>query len=176
MSNVPPTIFLDFDDVICLNCPYGGYDVMTKPWPNDLWELLFAAEAKAVLLDVLQQTSARVVITTSWLRFLERPAFEAVFKETGLAAVAAALHPSWDAPEDRDMTRSAAIDRWLSRQHAGEPYVVIDDEQSGTGLKGSKHDKQGRVVLCAAGVGLRMTDFPAVITALRTPCRPQRRG
>jgi hypothetical protein len=176
MADVPPTIFLDFDDVICLNSPYGGYDVMTKPWPDDLWEQLFAAEAKAVLLDVLQQTSARVVVTTSWLRFLERPAFETLFRETGLASVVAALHPTWEAPEDRGMARIAAIDRWLSRSHAGEPYVVIDDEHSGTGLKGSRHDKQGRVVLCAAGVGLRATNVATITAALRRPCRPLRTG
>lgn len=176
MADVLPIIFLDFDDVICLNSPYGGYDVMTKPWPDDLWERLFDAEAKAVLLGALQQTSARLVITTSWLRFLERPAFEAVFKETGLAAIAAALHPAWEAPEDRGMTRLAAIDRWLSRHHDGEPYVVLDDEHSGTGLRGSRHDKQRRVVLCAGGVGLRATNVAAITAALRKPCRPLRTG
>lgn len=176
MSEVQPTIFLDFDDVICLNAPYGGYDVLTKPWPGDLWGRLFAQEAKTVLLDALQQTNARVVITTSWLRFLERPAFETILRETGLAAIAAAMHPSWEAPEDRGMTRLAAIDRWLSRHHCGEPFVVLDDEHSGTGLKGSRHDKQGRVVLCAGGVGLRAANVAAITAALRRPCRPLRTG
>lgn len=176
MADIRPTIFLDFDDVICLNSPYGGYDVMLRPCPEDLWERLFAPEAKDVLLDALQQTNAQVVITTSWLRFLERPSFETILRETGLAAVAAALHPLWEAPEDRGMTRVAAIDRWLSRHHDGEPYVVLDDEHSGTGLRGSRHDKQRRVVLCAGGVGLRPTDVAAITAALRKPCRLLRMG
>jgi hypothetical protein len=176
MVGLRPVIFLDLDDVLCLNSPYGGYDVLTKPWPDDLWQRLFVAEARFVLLAALHHTNSRVVVTTSWLRFLERSGFEAMFRETGLGAVADALHLEWEAPEDRGMTRCAAIDRWLSRHHDGEPYVVLDDECSGTGLRGSSHDRQGRVVLCAEGVGLRASDVTAINAALSTPCRPLRRG
>lgn len=40
----PPLLFLDFDDVICVNAPYGGYDVLaaaTGTAPADLWERLW---------------------------------------------------------------------------------------------------------------------------------------
>lgn len=146
---------------------------MTQPRPDDLWERLFAADATAVLLEVLQQTSARVVITTSWLRFLERPTFETIFQLTGLSIVVDALHPAWEAPQDRGMTRLTAIERWLSQHHAGEPYAVLDDELSGTGLKGSKHDKERRVLLCKAGVGLRDSFVPFITAALRKPYKPK---
>lgn len=168
-DRVRPTLFLDFDDVLCLNSPYGGYDVVTTPHPPDLWEKLFAAEPKRVLLRVLEQTGARVVITTSWLMFMERPGFEELFRKTGLEAVADALHPSWEAPADRGMTRHAAIERWLQANHAGEPFAILDDTLSGTGLRGSALHKRGRVLLCEANVGLKEAHAPELLAALAKP-------
>lgn len=55
-----PVIFLDFDDVICLNNPFGGYDVMLSfskaersessvCEEDELWVKLFDADAKGNL-------------------------------------------------------------------------------------------------------------------------------
>ena len=48
-SVLRPIIFLDFDDVICLNKHYGGYDVFAPDPPDELWQQLFHPPAIAVL-------------------------------------------------------------------------------------------------------------------------------
>ncbi len=163
-----PLVFLDFDDVICLNNPYGGYDVMRAAYeePPDLWHRLFHASSVHVLCAILNEHAPRVVITSSWVRFLDRRAMEAVLKRAGLEAVKAALHEAWDAPQMRQETRLSAITSWLAAHHRGERFVVLDDGLSGTGLAGSHLDKNGQVVWCAEGVGLTSAHIEQVRIAL----------
>jgi hypothetical protein len=152
-----PLLFLDFDDVICLNDPYGGYDVMRAAHdePADLWTRLFHKPCVEVLLAIVREHGPRVVITSSWLRFLDRQAMDAVLERTGLAEVKDALHDVWDAPQMRQESRLSAIERWLSAHlQDGDSLIVIDDKLSGTGLAGSRLEKSGRVVWCSEGVGL----------------------
>lgn len=163
-----PLLFLDFDDVICLGDPYGGYDVFGPKagQPADLWQRLWHPPAAEVLLGVMRVWQPQVVVTSSWLRFMERDGVAALFRHTGLAAVAEALHAAWDAPQDSGRTRRQAIEKWLHANHVGQPLVVLDDELSGTGLRGSALDKAGHVVLCQAGVGLDVGHLPAIRRAL----------
>lgn len=162
----PSLCFLDFDDVLCLNRVYGGYDVFQPNHPADLFEKLFHPPAVEILRLIAEEHQPKFVITTSWLRFMEREGFEALFHKTGLPFVAEALHEHWEAPPDRGMTRCQAIEQWLKKHHAGEAYVVLDDTFSGTGLKGSLMDKQKRVVLCKCDVGLTSTHLSQVRRAL----------
>lgn len=161
-----PLIFLDIDDVLCLNDPYGGYDLLVKPYPPDLWQKLFSPEAASTLLDIVREHCPRIVLTSSWMRILQRDGFEGVFRATGLAAVAESLHQRWDAPEDKGMSRLHAIERWLAKSHLGEPYVVLDDQLSGTGLVGSPIDRAGRLVVCDVAVGLKASHVHDVRRAL----------
>ena len=162
----PPLLFLDFDDVLCINSPYGGYDVFAADGPTDLWERLWHPPAAQTLLAVLEAHQPRVVVTTSWLRLMERPGFEGLFRRTGLAPVADALHEAWEAPQRLGATRLQAIEQWLNARYQGEPLVVLDDVLSGTGLRGSRLDKAGCVVLCEEGVGLHAGHRPAIDRAL----------
>jgi hypothetical protein len=163
----PGLLFLDFDDVICMNSPYGGYDLFdSSERPADLYERLWHPPAVNALLSVLAEHQPRIVITTSWLRLMERAGFETLFRRTGLSAVADALHDAWEAPAMRDMTRHGAIEGWLHAHYAGEPLAILDDDLSGTGLKGSKLDKLGCVVWCEREVGLHAGHLPQVRRAL----------
>lgn len=161
-------LFLDFDDVICTSKPYGGYDLFQdeSERPADLYEKLWHPPAVQALLAILEEHAPRIVITTSWLRLMEREAFEALFRRTGLAAVADALHPAWEAPALRGMTRLDAIESWLHRNYRGEPVVILDDDLSGIGLRGSKLDRAGCVVLCEREVGLHQGHLLSVRAAL----------
>ena len=161
-------VFLDFDDVICINKPYGGYDLFqaVDVQPADLFDRLWHQPSVEVLLSVLKEFNPRVILTTSWLRLMERPGFEALFQKTGLAAVTDALHERWEAPAMRGDTRARAIERWLHANYRGEPLVVVDDVLSGTGLRGSKLDRAGCVLLCEEGVGLHAGHLPFVRQAL----------
>ena len=159
-------IFLDLDDVLCLNAPYGGYDVAVEPRPKDLWEKLFSQEAADILLDVVRDYHPRIILTTSWLKLLDRVGFEAIFRATGLGLLADCLHDQWEAPQDRGMSRLQAIERWLETYHAGEAFVVLDDHLSGTGLADSRIAKEQRLVLCEVAVGLRKAHVDMIRRAL----------
>lgn len=88
------------------------------------------------------------MLATSWLRFCDdREWFQNLFEHTGLGGVASAFHKDWEAPQQRGDTRLRAIERWLNRRYQGEPGVMLDDALSGTGLRGSRLDVAGCVVL-----------------------------
>ena len=95
-----------------------------------------------------------------------REGFERLFKMTGLEVLNESLHDAWEAPQNRGETRAQAIDRWLAEHHRGEPYVIFDDELSGTGLKRSVHETRGRLVLCKEGVGLHRGHVALIRSAL----------
>lgn len=162
-----PLLFLDFDDVLCVSRTHGGRMLLLRVPPPDLYEKLFHAPAVATLLAVLRELSPRIVITTSWLRFLDRAGCVQLFERTGLAAAAALLHEHWDAPQNAGETRLQAIERWMKLHHRGEAYAILDDAESGVGLRGSRHDRFGRVVLCTVDVGLHDGHLLALREALR---------
>src|SRR4051812_21856616 len=163
----PPLLFLDIDDVICVNDPYGGLDVISASPPPDLHARLFHRPAVEALLAIVQEHRPVVVMTTSWIRVLDRAAFHDLFLRTGLAHVARAFHPvAWHAPAAPGQTRLQAIDAWLASHHRGEALVVLDDSVSGTGLAGSHLDAAGRVVLCELRVGLHAGHLDVVRRAL----------
>lgn len=162
-----PLMFLDFDDVLCINKPYGGYDVFSADArPADLWEKLWSPEAVTTLHAVAERFDPEVVLTTSWLRLMERQGFEQVFARTGLTWLASRLHKAWEAPAIRDKTRWQAIEAWLFAHYLGQPLVVLDDLYSGTGLQASRLFKAGHVVLCEVGRGLHAGLQPAIERAL----------
>lgn len=163
---VRPLLFLDFDDVICLNRPYGGYDLAATERPADLWDRLWHRPALAVLEAFVAARRPRVVLTTSWLLFLQLQEAAALFDRTGAPWLASALHPAGEALQARGWTRLQAIDAWLAAHWRQEPYVIIDDVLSGTGLAGSRHDQAGRVLLCEVNVGLQQHHLSYLVRAL----------
>lgn len=162
-----PLLFLDFDDVICLNRPYGGYDLAAPDKPTDLYERLWHAPALGLLRTVIHEHRPEVVLTTSWLRFLVLEDAKVLFHRTGAPWLAEALHPAGEALPQPGWTRLQAIDAWLEQHRAEQPYAILDDALSGTGLAGSFHDRAGRLVLCEVEVGL----VPAHLEQLRRALR-----
>ncbi len=171
-----PLVFLDFDEVIKLNPPgcLGGYDVLAPNPPPEIWGQLFHPPAVATLTIILERWNPHVIITTSWLRFMLRDALEHVFAKTGLEHITAALHEAWEAPQNAQESRCGAIDRWLAAHHCGEPFVILDDDRSGTGLRGSRHFRAGRVIMCAEDTGLTQGQLPAIDRALTKRARTSR--
>ena len=149
LATTEKVIFLDFDDVIFLNSPYGGHDVFHKRRrPVDLWERLFDPGCLAVLGAIHQAHLPKYVLTTSWIDYADRSGFEAILKATGLSYVAQGLHEEWSAPQGPGMTRADAIRRWLSDHPVGR-FLVLDDEMWGVGLKGWPE-----AILCRVNEGL----------------------
>lgn len=169
-----PSILLDVDDVLCPGSPYGGHHVYESfrypaHRPSDLYSRLFSAQAVEVLNELLDEFAARFVLTTSWLSLLDRPQFVHVFEQCGLPRVAEGFHRHWAAPTNRGESRLDAILRWLRAHHDGEPFVVLDDVESGQSLAGSTLEAAGRVVLCAATGCLQPSHRQLARQALRWP-------
>lgn len=164
-----PLLFLDIDDVFCLSDPYGGYDVFQPEaeQPADLWQRLWHSPTAETLRAVLAEYKPSVVITSSWLRMCDRESFVQMFQRTGLPEITDAFNEAWEAPQDFGKTRLQAIEKWLNARYTGEPFVILDDALSGTGLRGSRLQKAGCVVLCEVGVGLHAGHLDAIHLALR---------
>lgn len=77
MISIRPLVFLDFDDVICINSPYGMNDLFAPDRPVDLWKRLFHKPAVHTLLQIIDEYNPHFVLTTTWMRLMDREGFEA---------------------------------------------------------------------------------------------------
>ena len=88
MSMHRPVIFLDIDDVLCPNQPYGVShlsDVLYNPEraSPELYDKLFSKKAIGVLNQLVAEFNPCVVLTTSWLLLLQRQHFVDLFNRSG---------------------------------------------------------------------------------------------
>ena len=176
-----PIVFLDIDDVLCLNNPYGGSDALDAvngmhADPDSVLREIFAAEPKRVLESVHKEMGGRLryVISSSWRQAFSREQIERVFRTANVGFVAVGLHEKWETPNRlRRTDRIGEIESWLRHYHQGEPFVVLDDDYSGTSLTRiddeGQHPLAARVVLCPVGVGLTVAHLPIILDALRRP-------
>jgi hypothetical protein len=164
-------LFLDLDDVLCLNTGCGGYDVLLALNQvvqghsaslddaefQDLWARVFDRQAKARLLALHQEFLPVYVLSTSWRRFMDREAIAAVLQRCALGFVAEHLHANWATPFGLGVPpRAREISHWLGRNPGFEDrWVVLDDEVSGTGLADWPVPEQRPfIVLCRENLGL----------------------
>jgi hypothetical protein len=182
-GDAPSIVFLDIDDVLCLNDPYGGSDALDAlegrhAEPDRVLREIFAVQTKRVLESMHEEMGGnlRYVISSSWRRAFSREQIERVFATAGVGFVAASLHEKWETPRMRLRTadRIEEIQSWLHQHHRGEPFVILDDEYSGGSLldvcDDLNHPLAERVVLCPVGVGLTLDHLPIILNALRRPC------
>lgn len=178
-----PIVFLDFDDVLCLNEHVGGLDALDALRGKRLdtafvFRNLWSARAVAILRGIHVRFGGRLryVISSSWRRYYTRPQIIQVMHRSGLEFVAGSLEVSerWATPVMPTKTRAHEVLAWLQEHHRGEPHVVIDDECSGSELKtysgAGAELLKGRVVLCEEWAGLWPAHYPRIVAALSTPC------
>lgn len=191
-NNSPrPVLFLDFDDVLCLNKPYGGYDVLQALSQvvkktavlqdfKEVWEQLFAHDAKAHLQALHDEFSPCCVLSTSWRNFMNKEALAAVLKCCDLDFVASYLHRSWETPISRSyQIRAREISNWLGNNHEFEDrWVALDDERSGTGFaEWPVLEHKPFIVLCRENVGLTLVEYAKLREAFLLRATPNiRRG
>ena len=159
-------LFTDVDDVIVLQRT-ADFDKHNVALTDDICRRLLHPPAVQVLASLVDE-GAQLVVTSNWTRFLNQDGFGQLFELGGYPSLASALHAAWQAPRAPGGTRLEAIDSWLAEHHRGESYAIIDDTDSGTGLRGSMHDLSGRLVLCSPGVGLHAGHLPQIRAALET--------
>jgi len=174
-----PIIFLDFDDVICLNQPFGGYDALSafaeaarskalvSP-KEELWSKLFDAQATGHLKQIDEEFSPRYVLSTSWRWFFDKDALVQTLQLGGLSFIAEHLHADWSTPQlSRQAHRAVEIKGWLAEhRECANAWVVLDDELSGTGFSSWSRDQRKFVTLCQAGVGLQTLELEQLREAL----------
>jgi len=172
-------IFLDFDDVICLNQPFGGYDALSafakaarSKTPvlskEELWSKIFDAQATSHLKQIHEEFLPRYVLSTSWRWFFDKDALMQTLQFGGLSFVADHLHQDWSTPQIcRQAHRAVEIKGWLAvHPECENTWVVLDDELSGTGFSLWSRDQRKFVALCQAGVGLQKSELGQLRQAL----------
>ena len=168
MSSQPrPVVFLDFDDVVCLQDPYGGYEafaalreIVVHGRPADEFSGLFAKLFNAACVENLREIHdrflPRYVLSTSWTRLANRAALDYLMARTPLAFVAEHLHPAWETPKPagRGANRRREIEEWLAANPAeAHQWVALDDDRSGAELAEWTSERSA-IVLCEEGHGL----------------------
>ena len=170
-----PVLFLDFDDVICLNNPYGGYDVLTalaeaarEGTPlraeDELWPKLFDIQAVSYLRLVNQEFSPRYVLSTSWRWFFDRDLLAKTLELGGLSFVVQGLHQDWTTPQvSRRAHRAVEINNWLEQHpESANSWAVLDDGLSGTGFGTWSRERRQFVILCQEGVGFQKDELQSL--------------
>lgn len=178
-----PILFLDIDDVLCLNERYGGFDVVLAmnpklPRADDVLRQVFNRDACDVLQRLHCDMDGRLlyVISSTWRQALSHEQLQTVFRIGGLGFIADALHPSWGTPvELHGGSREEEIGWWLDLHHCGEAFAILDDTFSGmtlhSAVKDPGHPFFGRVVLCQEGVGLQPQHLSTLKAALSWPAQ-----
>lgn len=165
-----PVLFLDFDDVICLNHPYGGYDakLAMNDASSEIWSQLFDAKAKQNLALLDEKFAPWYVISSSWWWLFDREELVEVMRRSELNFVADNLHSTWATPkQSRQGMRAAEVKNWLAlHPEFSNAWVVIDDKLSGTGFRNWSREALSYVVLCQLEIGLQDLEFAQLHAAL----------
>jgi hypothetical protein len=180
-----PVLFLDLDDVLCLNKPFGCQDAWEAlhgrhPRQGHVFRELFSAPAVGTLQRVHQSFGGdlRYVISSTWRERFGRREMERLLASAGAPFAADALDAAdqWRTPAKLlRRQRVDEIDAWLQRYHRGESFAVLDDLHSGASLHLAANDQthavHRRVVLCEPGVGLTHEHIRPLVEALARPWR-----
>jgi hypothetical protein len=154
-----PLVFLDMDDVLCVNERYNSVQMMmcfrekNLDLP-ELWAGLVDTGAAGNLRRLNDEFVPRYVVSTSWVTYLSREQLVDVFARTGLNFVTENLHVEWATPRALSASRRDEIEWWLdAHREPGQPFLIIDDRNSGWSLVSSQLAYEGHVVLCRSGEG-----------------------
>jgi hypothetical protein len=152
-------VFLDMDDVLCLdNVHHSGQMLkifeQTIPDYPEMWDYLVDAGAAENLRQLHAEFNPLYVISSSWATYLDQEQMCEALTRTQLQFVVKNLHAEWKTPRARSSSRRDEIEWWLKAQREpGQPFIIIDDSWSGTGLAYSPLAWDGHVILCKSGFG-----------------------
>lgn len=157
-----PLVFLDMDDVLCLNEQHSSILMVQRLQKNDLgypemWSALLNPEAKANLRKLHDEFAPLYVISSSWALHLNLHQMCELFTRTSMHIILENLHVHWQTPRARSSSRREEIEWWLhEHREPGQPFVILDDVSSGWSLAYSPLDYDRHVVLCHAKEGFSL--------------------
>lgn len=157
--NVLPLVFLDMDDVLCLDDVHHSgkmlkiFEQKIPDYP-EIWERLVDAGAAENLHQLHAEFNPLYVVSSSWATYLNREQMCEALTRTQLQFVVANLHAEWRTPRALSSSRRDEIEWWLeAHREPSQPFIIIDDSWSGTRLAHSPLALDGHVVLCRSGFG-----------------------
>ncbi len=149
-----PIVFLDMDDVLCISKEHNSVQMLLCIRENgmdcpELWAGLVDAGSAANLRRLHEEFAPLYVISSTWATYLDRSQMCDVFTRTQLNFVLENLHDAWVTPRALSTSRRDEIDGWLDEFRADtQPFLVLDDTNSGSGLAYSPLARDGHIVLC----------------------------
>lgn len=157
--NVRPIVFLDMDDVLCLDKVHHSGQMLkifeqTVPDYPELWERIVDRGAAENLRELHAEFEPSYVISSSWATYLDRARMCEALTRTRLQFVVENLHEEWRTPRARSSSRRDEIEWWLdAHREPSQPFIILDDTWSGTGLPHSPLALDGHLILCRSGYG-----------------------
>lgn len=159
MGDVRPLVFLDMDDVLCLDDVHHSGKMLNifrqtiADYP-EMWERLVDAGAAENLRQLHAEFNPMYIISSSWATYLDREHMCEALTRTQLQFVVENLHANWKTPRALSSSRRDEIQWWLdAHREPSQPFIIIDDSLSGTRLAHSPLAWDGHVVLCKGGFG-----------------------
>jgi hypothetical protein len=158
-NNTCTLVFLDMDDVLCLdNVHHSG--IMLKIFKQEildypeLWERIVDASAADNLRQLDVEFNPAYVISSSWATYLDKEKMCQALNRMQLQFVVESLHVEWRTPRALSSSRRDEIEWWLeAHREPCQPFIIIDDSWSGTGLAYSPLAGNGHIILCKSGLG-----------------------
>jgi hypothetical protein len=154
-----PLVFLDMDDVLCLNEQHTSILMVQRfqkhdlEWP-EMWLGLLNADATTNLRSLHDEFAPLYVISSSWVIYLNLHQMCELFKRTSLHIVLENLHEHWQTPRALSSSRRDEVEWWLhEHREPSQPFVILDDTSSGWSLAHCPLDHDGHVVLCEGKQG-----------------------
>ena len=165
-------IFLDFDGVLCIDKINNSrmlQENLVSPASQcaEYWSKLVDANEAANLLEIYVEFAPLFVISSSWATYFDKHQLIEILQRASLSFVANALHREWRTERALSSSRRDEVDGWLQRYRTrGEPFLVLDDNNSGWSLAHSPLALDGHVVLCDERTGFTEVELEAARRAL----------
>ncbi len=115
-----PIIFLDFDGVLSTD-NYLDPLRATKSKTSDYWGRLFDPECISCLKRIVDETGARIVVTSSWRNYLSIWQFILMWELRKMPGILAGVTPKCS------IYRGKEIAEWLRTHRNITNYIIIDD-------------------------------------------------
>ncbi len=144
-------IFLDFDGVFVIDNPK-----LSGALERDKYGPIFNHQCVICLCQIINDTSAKIVVTSSWTNYLSLRKIKQMWRYRNLPGIVI------DTIRNDSMNRGHKIDDWLTKYHISN-YVIIDDMDS---RQFYKHHHQ-HLVTTSMLTGLSKNDIELVCGALK---------
>lgn len=154
MASEEPVIFLDIDGV--LNNP-------ATQQRSRRHERVFSADAVVALRNILEQTGARIVISSSWREDETRDEIVPAFEKNGLGDFTGRIMGSTPIMKElaEEVRRPEEIEEWIDTNAFRGPWLAIDDDPAVGRLK--------RRCIVNGDVGLTPAHVATAVATLREP-------